>query len=70
LATTRLEAGFASARAADRAIANAVLRGMRYRSACASGALRGLAHAAFMNECLKCFEGLNFTAILSGELRK
>jgi len=65
LATTRLEAGVAAAagaaaaRAADRAVANAVLRGAtRYRfPACVAGAhefrLRGFAHAAFMNECLK-----------------
>jgi hypothetical protein len=64
-ATTRLEesvaaaAGAAAARAADRAVANAVLRGaVRYRyPACMAGArefrLRGFAHSAFMNECLK-----------------
>jgi len=65
LANTQLEtrvaaaAGAAAARAADRAVANAVLRGaVRYRfPACIAGArefrLRGFAHAAFMNECLK-----------------
>jgi hypothetical protein len=64
-AVTRLEEGMASAagaaaaRAADRAVANAVLRGAaRYRfPACMAGArefrLRGFAHMAFMNECLK-----------------
>jgi hypothetical protein len=65
LATTRLEAsvasaaGAAAARAADRAVANGVRRSApRYRfPACVAGArkfqLRGFAHAAFMNECLK-----------------